>query len=509
MTKYQSLISKFTNEELEIIAQLKRFFERVHCDRELMDASAQNNISPGQLDRLKKTGITLDLSGFPLASEDQQNAMLYLMTASGKVENEFDDEVKQFAEKYPLLKLWGKYLAINSEERKRTIQNKKDGGVSFNAKFDAWRKRRITAAKSELGFYSMQISHPAFAYELSEGCSVGCWFCSFAPHKLTGVLDYDNRRGNVQRIIKYCIDIFGKETAGNALPYYRTEPHDNPGYIQFLQDFEELTGSVVCTSTAVCGDIDWLRDLMDYYRRGDIRYNWPRLSILSLSMMDKVHEAFTPIELLDIELLVQAKDNVRPKVTSGHILEEHTGLRDMEDFTDKDNIGYVPRGSIVCVSGFNINLLTNTIMLFSPCYTTKEWPHGFRVYGQATYNDESDFPEVIKRLIDETMFLAPPKDKLIRFRDDIVFRPTEEGFDLATPNQLHHFKGKDKYGPLGLMVSSGEYTCGELVMELTKKQKTNPLILRAIIQSLFDDGFLDEIYSQAVCDLNITKEMDF
>jgi radical SAM family RiPP maturation amino acid epimerase len=491
MDSYQAIFSKFTEDEMEYLAQIKRLFERMQCDGELLEAVNQNNVLPEQLARLKKTGILFELSELPLSPEHQQNMTLYLLAISRDLEEELDDEVKQFAGQYPLLKLWGKYLALIYQKRRA---DKKEPPASLNVKFDAWRKRRIAAVKSELGFFGTQIDHPAFAYELSEGCSMSCWFCSFAPPKLSSVFRYNAERDDVYRIVNHCINIFGKKTAGRALPYYRTEPHDNPCYINFLRDFEKMTGEVLCTSTAVCGDIVWLRELMDYYKRPDVRYPWPRLSVLSLDMMNKIHDAFTPGELLDTELLVQAKDNVRPKVTGGRILEEHAGLRNKEDFSDKNRTDLVPQGSISCVSGFNINLVTRTIMLFSPCYAGNKWPFGFRVFATENYRDAEHFPIVINELIERCMPLSPPRGKFVKFRDDIVFRPTEEGFDLATPNQLHHFKGKDKCGPLGKLISSGEYTYERLVEELILNHKANPIILRTVAQQLFDDGFLDEVY---------------
>jgi radical SAM family RiPP maturation amino acid epimerase len=491
MDIYQTFFSKFTEDELDYLAQLKRFFERMQCDSVLFKAVSQNSILPGQLARLNETGVLFDLSELPLTQENQQSMALYILAVSKNLEEGLDEEVKQFAARYPLLRLWGKYLVLLYKKR---LGGKKEQTASSNVKFDVWRGRRIASVKSELGFFGTQIDHPAFAYELSEGCSVGCWFCSFAVHKLSGVLDYNAERDNVRRIVERCIDIFGKKTAGSALPYYRTEPHDNPCYINFLRDFEDMTGEVLCTSTAVCGDIDWLRELIKYYRRQDISYFWPRLSILSLDMMNKVHGAFTPRELLGIELLVQVKDHVRPKVTGGRILEEHAGLRDKEDFSDKNSIAKVPQGSIACVSGFNINFVSRTIMLISPCYASGKWPLGYRVFAVENYRDAEHFPVVINELIERCMPLSPPKKKLVKFRDDIVFRPTETGFDLATPNQLHHFKGKDKYGPLGELIDSGKYTYEELAGELTLKHKTNPIILRTVVQRLFDDGFLDETY---------------
>ncbi|MCL2057322.1 MAG: radical SAM family RiPP maturation amino acid epimerase, partial [Oscillospiraceae bacterium] len=188
---------------------------------------------------------------------------------------------------------------------------------------------------------------------------------------------------------------------------------------------------------------------------------------------------------------------VRPKVTGGRILEEQAGLRSVESFDSDDRISLlsiVPQGTIACVSGFNINLATKTIMIFSPCYTSAEWPHGFRVFGTTTYTDEKDFPAAITKLVDRCMFLTPPKDKPLKFRDDMIFRPTDQGFDLATAHQLHHFKGKSKCGPLGELIAEGTYTYEQISAFLLKEHKINPIIVRAAVQQLFDDGLLDEVY---------------
>ena len=495
MDGYLYIFSQFTQDELSQLAQMKRFFERLQCDAKLADAVDQNCIKPEHTTRLRETGVLFDLSELPLDMGNMQNLMLYLLAESRGAREKLDDDAKQLAARYPLLKLWGKYLSLLYQRRFGDINNQKEPPASLSSPFDAWRKRRIAAVRSELGFFGTQIDHPSFAYELSEGCSMGCWFCSFAPPKLSSVFDYKAGRGEALRIVEHCVDIFGKKTAGSALPYYRTEPHDNPGYIHFLKDFENLTGEVLCTSTAACGDIAWLRDLMEYYRRGDIRYHWPRLSILSLEMMDKVHDAFAPLELLEIELFVQAKDHFRPKVTGGRIMEEHSGLREQEDISDKNSIGLIPRGSIACVSGFDINLATRTVMLFSPCYVSGKWPLGFRVFAEEKYDDPEHFPVVVNQLIEKCMPLSPPQERLMKFRDDIVFRPTEQGFDLATPNQLHHFKGKSKCGPLGQLIADGTHTCAEAAEILKSRHKVNPFIIRAVTQQLFDEGFLDEVYA--------------
>jgi len=119
MAKHQFLFSTFTADELEILAQLKRLFERMQCDSELLEAVGQNNVSTGQLKRLKETGILFDLSDFPFANEKQQNTMLFILAVSKNNEDELDDDIKQFAELYPLLKLWAKYNNLLCKQHSR------------------------------------------------------------------------------------------------------------------------------------------------------------------------------------------------------------------------------------------------------------------------------------------------------------------------------------------------------------------------------------------------------
>jgi radical SAM family RiPP maturation amino acid epimerase len=487
----------FSAMEIKQTAQLKRFNEWLQADSTLRRRlNDDDGLTPEQEEWLKKIGVDIDINDMSFFWKYPVEIDAYLILAANGQEGKIQDELKEIADKYPLLELWGKY------SKSRGNPNALDQWLDFESihiKFNAWRKRRMSAVKSELGLFGVRIGHPVFAFELNEGCSVGCWFCSFAANKLSATLDYPQKRGEALSIVRQCCEIFGREMIPMSLPYYRTEPHDNPHYIDFLKDFEKETGAVLCTSTAVCNDIDWVKDLLNYYQKredGSV-YCWPRLSILSLEALRKIHTSFTPLEIMDMELLIQVKDHVKPKVTGGRILKEQAGLREVEDFsTDRGSLAAsVPQGTIACVSGFNINLATRSIMIFSPCYTSNKWPHGFRVYGSAVYTDENDFSEVIKGLVERSIFLSPPKDAIIKFRDDIVFRPTETGFDLATPNQLHHFKGKDKCGPLGQLIAEGSHTYAQISEILIKEHKVNPVVLSTVVRQFFDDGFIDEVYT--------------
>ena len=480
----------FTEVEQNQIVQLKRLFERIDGDAAFRKAVNENNITPAQWDRLRSIGLDFAPPDIAFLGEIPDKVCKYVTEMLVNSYEQLEPEMLEAARRYPLLKLWGRYLQENSRSFTCECETMPD---SSNKKFAAWRQRRIAAVKSELGSCGYIISHPGLAFELSEGCSVGCWFCSFAADKLKGYLDYHTRRDYFRRIVWYCVDILGREQVAMAVPYHSTEPYDNPSYIDFLKEYEEITGAVLFTSTARGNNIAWVRQLLEYYRKGS--YPRFRLSVLSLAMLNKIHANFSPMELRNVELFMQMKDHPREKVAGGRLLKEIDGLRGEQDLTSKQELK-IPQGSIACVSGFCINLVNKSVTLTSPCYTCRKWPYGFRVFDKATFNDENDFSQVIQAMIERNMPLSPPKDKPLRFRDDMVFRSTEDGFDLLTPNQIHHFKVKGKCGPLGELIAAGDNTYAMVTEQLVKEHGINPLIIMKAVQKLFDRGFLDELVNE-------------
>lgn len=275
-----------------------------------------------------------------------------------------------------------------------------------------------------------------------------------------------------------------------ALLYYGTEPHDNPHYLDFMKDYDDLTGGPLCTSTAAGTDAEWIRELIAYYRQGT--HPWPRLSVLSKKMLFKIHELYTPEELRDVELLMQMREHPRKKVAGGRILEEQEGLRGREAGQYLD--GIVPQGSIACVTGFLINMVKRTIQLVSPCYTSQKWPYGYRIFDERSFNTVEEFDTAIRELIDCNMPDAPFPEMIARFRDDLVYHSTEEGFDLVSPNQVHHVRGQEFYTPLGTLLSGNDLTYNQLYDVMMERYHINPMIVVAGVKKLFDAGFLDEVY---------------
>jgi hypothetical protein len=207
-------------------------------------------------------------------------------------------------------------------------------------------------------------------------------------------------------------------------------------------------------------------------------------------MLHKIHDLYTPDELRDVELLMQMREHERQKVSGGRILAEHEGMKEREPGAYLD--GIVPQGSIACVSGFLINMVRRDIQVVSPCYTCERWPYGYRVYDRAEFKDADDFPSVMRELIRRDMPPHPPAEAKARFRDDLLYKPAEEGFDLISPNQVHHFTGKDVYGALGEFIAQGNLTYGQLDDKLA--DGANPLLVGMAANRLFEGGLMDELY---------------
>ncbi len=231
-----------------------------------------------------------------------------------------------------------------------------------------------------------------------------------------------------------------------------------------------------------------MRELIGYYRQYALP--WPRLSVLSRKMLQQIHDLYTPEELRDVQLLIQSKENERPKVSGGRILDEHSGLRDRAPDKYLDEI--VPQGSIACVSGFLVNMVNQTVKLVSPCYTNNKWPYGYRVFDEASFQGPEDFRQVVERMIERNMPDVPLPNMPLKFRDDLLYRVTDEGFDLLSPNQVHHFKGK-AYGPVGKMIAKGNMTSNDLYDTAAEKHGVNLMVVMALVKTLFDKGFLSEL----------------
>ncbi len=486
---HKSFLDKFSHEELKLIVQIKRFFECYEGDKAFRSSVNSGSFSSKELKYIKAVGVEFNPQEMALFWERPELIDEYITSyqKANKGYPKLSEPLAQQLSKYPLLKLWHCYMVGKSryryEECIRSLP-------IVNPNLEAWRNRRITACQSELGTFNHYVRHPILSFELSEGCSIQCWFCAFSSNRLKGVYNYNEGRDFFRGIALVCKELFGAEAAGVALPYYATEPYDNPNYIDFLKDYHDITGAIVCTSTAVCTDKKWIDSLIEFYRHYD--RPWPRLSVLSTEILQHIHKNHSPDALRDVELAMQMKESVNPKISGGRIFDLKK-----EDIRHRDSTNYlkgiIPQGTIACVSGFYINFVRRDIKLVSPCYVSEKWPYGYRIYDEASFDTVEDFRRIMLEMMQRNMPMTPQKDFPLRLRDDLVLKRMEMGFNLVSPFQIHHFHNKEIFAALGDLLTKPAVTYGEAVNLLIDQYRQNPFEVHAVLKHLFEDGFMDEV----------------
>ncbi|NLB43173.1 MAG: radical SAM family RiPP maturation amino acid epimerase, partial [Clostridiales bacterium] len=443
---YLKVLGLFTQDELYKISQVKRFFECYEGDADFRTSINAGSINNEHQIRLKQIGVDFEPREVDLLWNSPE--IIYELICNTNDYEDMDTPAEHIAllKNYPILELWIRFTQNRKLHYKEACAYR--GQLSKNSQFESWRNRRIISSQSELGAFSHYIDHPTLALELSEGCSMQCWFCSFSAQKLKSVLDYTENKDYFRGIVQACTELLGREAASLAMLYYASEPYDNPHYIDYMKDFAHITGSDVCTSTAVCSNKKWIEDLLAYYSPKNMP--WPRLSVLSTTMLHKIHENHTPFELVNVNMLMQMKESERNKVSGGRIFEEKSDMRQRD--SENKMLDIIPQGTIACVSGFYISLITRRIKLVSPCYTSKKWPYGYRIFDEASFETVDDFYTAIQDMIKRNMPETPPDNMPLKLRDDLVCRVTENGFILTSPNQIHHFENKRVFQALGKLL---------------------------------------------------------
>ncbi|WP_200285760.1 radical SAM family RiPP maturation amino acid epimerase [Rhabdochromatium marinum] len=273
----------------------------------------------------------------------------------------------------------------------------------------AWWERQVARLSGQMHADKADaIVHTPVSFELSEGCSVGCWFCALASEPLQDRIWRATPEHRVlwRSVLQQLKERIGP-AVGNAFCYWATEPFDNPDYEVFLQDFQQVLGRVPQSTTArPTATIERTRALL---RLSEGHGVLNRFSILSRDIAQQVHAAFSARELLLTELLPQNRD-ANPKfrkARAGRILESANPALTQTPTT------------IACVSGFLINLWAQRIQLITPCPASAVYPKGYQVLDEALFTTAEDFGLMIECLISKHMLRFPPLDAPVRLRPDV------------------------------------------------------------------------------------------
>jgi len=325
------------------------------------------------------------------------------------------------------------FIAEKKEERRQMAQ--KDC-VPVHPAFRAWRGRQLNRCWVEFGVRNESIIHAPATFELDLGCSVGCPFCGIAAKRLEKVCPFDEENAALWKgILTWFRETVGP-AAGFGTCYYATEPLDNPDYEKFSDGFFEVFGVVPQLTTAVSmrkpeRTRAFLKDALKKYRRVH------RFSVLSLDILHKIHETFTPEELICVELLPQF-----PEAPACHFARAGRARSgEMEKKTTSDD-------TIACISGLIVNMAERSIRLLTPCLASEERPTGEYLAAKEFFTDLESFRRAADGLVEKYMLPELPKDQPLVLRPGVSFDKTEEGVEFFTPGKLRmKFLGTDDLDP--------------------------------------------------------------
>jgi radical SAM family RiPP maturation amino acid epimerase len=354
-----------------------------------------------------------------------------------------------------------------------------------NPSFAAWRRRQISRAKSELAETGQSIKHPVIAFELSAGCSVGCWFCGVGAGKFRANYPYTPETRRLWRdLLTQCAEVLGSASQ-TGFCYWATEPTDNPDYVRFIEDFHAATGVIPSTTTAMpLRDPAVTRQILDLHARHGGLPN--RFSILTLRTLDRVHATFSALDLLGVELVLQNPEALQQKAFAGR-------ARDKAALVEKHNRKPLSdETTIACVSGFLVNMVGGSIRLISPVRPSERWPLGYRVYGERRFKSALEFRRGMEALIAEHMPMTISASSRLAFRGDLAFERQADRFTLGSRGARYALGGFAGAGLLGEMLKDGHSTLDDINTALAPFD-ADPLVVGDAVQRLFDKGLIEVI----------------
>jgi len=242
--------------------------------------------------------------------------------------------------------------------------------------------------------------------------------------------------------------------AGAGFCYWATDPLDNPDYEKFCSDFHKILGVFPQTTTAQpLKDIERTKALLKLSRKKGCLIN--RFSILSLKILNQVHEKFSAEELLHVNLALQNQESEGGKAHAGRSRERNL-KKGQEDSELPD------QGTIACVSGFLFNMVERSVKLISPCNASERWPLGYIVFDEGTFTDASDLKILLERMIDQHMPITVRPTDVVNFRSDLKYESLADGFKLSNRVKTFKFRLDPYLRDLGDIIHQGGKTAAEI-----------------------------------------------
>jgi radical SAM family RiPP maturation amino acid epimerase len=279
----------------------------------------------------------------------------------------------------------------------------------------------------------------------------------------------------------------GKRAGSRCFLYWATDPLDNPDYESFGMDFKNIFGVFPHTTTAqVHKHLGRTRQLLSVTGPRDPFLL--RFSVLSTSLLDRIHAHFSAEELEFVEIIPQTSGSIIEKVRVGR-----ARALPILNSPKKSQLASEDSGrTIACVSGFLLNMVSKEIKLVSPCSASDRWPNGYYVYAASQFENPSHLESIIRGMIAKHMPMTPPLDHNLKFREDLTFEETHNGFCLGNSHGERMFDGNPFIRQLGQLIHNGQHTPNSLFEWFEVERGLPSALPEGWLLDLFQAGVLDE-----------------
>ena len=356
-------------------------------------------------------------------------------------------------------------------------------------RFQAWHNRQIARTSSQFRkLHDDKLGHYPVCFELSKGCSVGCWFCGLSAPRLSDIFPYNQENAKLWR---ECLELV-KEKVGPAAAsgfcYWATDPFDNPDYERFCLDFQAIMGLFPSTTTAqALKNPAQTRALIKLSRQQGRCLN--HFSIPSLKVLEQLYQEFTPEELAFVHIIPLNEESSITKTSTGRAREKYKKyLTNNEHFLKS----YHERnGTIACVSGFLFNLVDKSVKLISPCPASDCWPNGYIVYDEGHFSTIKDLENLLERIITNNMAISLKPNFLLKFRSDLTYEKLVNGFRVSTRFKKFTFTNQSHLQLLGDVIKQENHNLAQ-VMEMFESLGVASDRLLNSLNGMFAKGILSE-----------------
>jgi radical SAM family RiPP maturation amino acid epimerase len=461
-------LSEVPPDYIRDVAHLKRFLERWTMDPKYQEAFAADAQAA-----LTALGLALTPADvIPLIDPEQAAAATRLIRAGRR------DEVPASVLRY-------RYFIHEKIQHRRALREQT---VPADPRLRAWRERMISRCTGELGAdRSDAIVHAPVAFELSQGCTVGCWFCGVAAPRFEHNWPYTPEHATLWReSLAVLAEVFGP-SAKHGFLYWATDPLDNPDYEHYLADFYDVLGKCPQTTTAQGQkDIERTRRILTLAHSMGSAVD--RFSIIALNSLNRIHAGFTPEELLRVECVPQNKEAAE----AGRYLKSNAGrARKFASKRGGELVSDDASSTIACVSGFLFNMLNRSVKLISPCNAGERWPLGYWVIAEGTFNSAAELRDLLQSMIDEHIRDSLSVLDVIRLRPDVRLVVDHDKLRVISAGLGLAFD-QPQPAELAALLAAGTNTAEQIAVRRRASVAIPPAQTLAVLDRLFVRGFLDE-----------------